>query len=76
MESTDVHLSIDYLGSSGIILTVEQKAALQSSLAILKHEQKFNKVFLWGKIKGIKDDYFIAQGVGNDEMAERKTMYR
>ncbi|WAR20130.1 RSPH9-like protein [Mya arenaria] len=75
MEGCELHLTIDYVGSSGIILSPEQKAALQTSLVILQSENKFKKVYFWGKILGIKDDYFIAQGTGKDEMAERRTFY-
>lgn len=76
MDHCDLHLSIDYVGSSGIILSPEQKAALQTSLIILQSENKFKKVYFWGKILGIKDDYFIAQGSGKDEMVDRRTFYR
>jgi radial spoke head protein 9 len=75
MDSEGLHLNIDYVGSSGILLSPEQKAALQTSLAILKSNYKFNKVKYWGKIKGLKDDYHIAQGVGNDELSDKRTLY-
>lgn len=75
MESDSLHLCIDYVGSSGVVLSPEQKACLQTSLVILKSESKLKKVYFWGKIIGIKDDYFIAQGTGNDEMTDRKTYY-
>lgn len=75
MESDGLHLNIDYVGSSGIILSAEQKAALQTSLVILKSDSKLKKVYFWGKILGIKDDYFIAQGTGKDEMSQRTTYY-
>merc|ERR1711860_25951 len=70
-----LHLKIDYVGSSGITLSVEQKASLQTSLVLLQDQNKFNKVYFWGKILGVKDDYFIAQGVGRDELEDRKTFY-
>lgn len=75
MESESLHLNIDYVGSSGIVLSPEQKAALQTSLVILQNENRFKKVYFWGKILGIKEDYFIAQGTSNDEMVDRKTFY-
>ncbi|XP_076463580.1 radial spoke head protein 9 homolog [Babylonia areolata] len=75
MDSVGLHLSIDYVGSSGVILSPEQKAALQTSLVILQNENKFNKVYFWGKIFGVKDDYFVAQGTYKDEFAGRKTFY-
>lgn len=75
MDSLDLHISIDYVGSSGVVLSPEQKAALQTSLCILQNNQKFSRVYFWGKILGIKDDYFIAQGVGKDELGEKKILY-
>ncbi|XP_071079837.1 radial spoke head protein 9 homolog [Haliotis cracherodii] len=75
MESEGLHLNIDYVGSSGVILSPEQKAALQTSLVILQNENKFHKVYFWGKIVGVKEDYFVAQGFDKDEFAGRKTFY-
>jgi len=76
MDARDLHLNIDYVGTAGIILSPEQKAALQTSLTILQSNQKFSRVYFWGKILGVKDDYYIAQGVGSDEFSERKILYR
>ncbi len=76
MESESLHLDIDYVASSGVILSVEQKAALQSSLVILKSQQKFEKIQFWGKILGVRMDYFIVQGVGKDHLKDRRTLYR
>lgn len=76
MESGNLHLNVDYVGSSGIILSPERKAALQTSLVILQNENKFNKVYFWGKIVGVSDDYYIAQGVYKDEFVGKRTFYR
>ena len=76
MEAEGLHMAIDYVGSSGVILSTEQKAALQSSLVILQSNYKFRGVKFWGKIFGVKSDYFIVQGVGKDELKDRKTLYR
>uniref|UniRef100_A0A0B7ABU3 Radial spoke head protein 9 homolog n=1 Tax=Arion vulgaris TaxID=1028688 RepID=A0A0B7ABU3_9EUPU len=75
MDSRSFHLSIDCVGSSGILLSPEQKAALQISLVILQNENKFSKVYFWGKIVGVKNDYFVTQGVYRDEFAGRKIFY-
>lgn len=76
MESSDLHIKIEYLGSCGIVLTPEQKASLQTSLTLLKYEQKFTVVNFWGIIKGVRGDYFIAQGIGKDFMNDVTTVYR
>lgn len=75
MEAEGLHLNIDYIGSCGVLLSVEQKASLQNTLEMLESRYKFNRVFFWGKISGIKGEYFIAQGTGNDELSDRKTLY-
>lgn len=75
MDSTVLNLNIDYLGTAGVILSPEQKAALQTSLCILKNNGKYQRVYFWGKILGIKEDYFIAQGIETDEFSERKVWY-
>jgi len=76
MDSEGLHLTMEYLSGSGMVLSPEQKAALQTSLVIMKTNYKFEKVKLWGKILGLKDDYFIAQGSGKDEMKDTKYLYR
>jgi len=76
MDSQYLHLAIDFVGNCGIILSPEQKAALQTSLVILKNNQKFARVQFWGKILGVQDDYYIAQGFMNDQLYDRKTLYR
>jgi radial spoke head protein 9 len=76
MDAVGLHLSIDYVGTSGVMLSPEQKAALQTSLVILQSENKFNRVYFWGKIVGVKEDYYIAQGVYKDEFERRRTFYR
>ena len=68
MDSEGVFTNLDYLGSSGVVLSVEQQPTLQSSLVVLWREHKFRRVKLWGIIRGINKDYFIAQGVSTDEL--------
>ncbi|XP_029532431.1 radial spoke head protein 9 homolog isoform X4 [Oncorhynchus nerka] len=75
MDSSTLYYSLDLVSGSGLTLSSEQKAALQTSLVILKRNNKFNRVLFWGKILGIKGDYFIAQGVSEDEMTDKKSLY-
>lgn len=76
MDSTSLYYSLDLVSGAGLTLSSEQKAALQTSLVILQKNYKFHRALFWGKILGIKGDYFIAQGVGDDEMRDKKTLYR
>ncbi|MBN3276191.1 RSPH9 protein, partial [Polyodon spathula] len=75
MDFRSLHFSLDLVAGSGLVLSPEQKATLQTSLVILKRNYKFTRVVFWGKILGIKADYYIAQGIGHDEMSDKKTLY-
>ena len=76
IESNKLILDVENLAYSGIVLSVEQKAALQTSLSILREQYKLNKVYFWGKISGTKEDYFIAVGAGANEIKQRTFFYR
>ncbi|XP_049445709.1 radial spoke head protein 9 homolog isoform X2 [Epinephelus fuscoguttatus] len=75
MDSDSLYYSLELVGGSGNNLNVEQRTALQTSLVLLKKNYKFHRVLFWGKILGLKEDYFIAQGRGEDEMQDRKNLY-
>jgi radial spoke head protein 9 len=68
-------LDVDNLAYSGIVLNAEQRAALQTSLVVQRDQYKFNRIYFWGKIIGTKEDYFIAQGVSANELADKKSLY-
>ncbi|XP_051792619.1 radial spoke head protein 9 homolog [Acanthochromis polyacanthus] len=75
MDSDSLFFSLELVTGSGNSLSLEQKAALQTSLVILKKNYKFQRVLFWGKILGLRQDYFIAQGRGQDELRDRKYLY-
>ncbi|VDN14639.1 unnamed protein product, partial [Dibothriocephalus latus] len=41
-----------------------------------KHERKFTIENFWGIIRGVRGDYYIAQGVGQNCMTDMETIYR
>uniref|UniRef100_A0A8C8H500 Radial spoke head protein 9 homolog n=1 Tax=Oncorhynchus tshawytscha TaxID=74940 RepID=A0A8C8H500_ONCTS len=65
MESKTLFYSLDLVSGNGLTLSSEQKAALQTSLVILRN---------YLQILGIQGDYFIAQGVSDDEMSHKNMM--
>lgn len=75
MDASELMTNINFFGSSGILLSPEQKAALQSSLVILQYENKFEKLYFWGIIKGTRSSYLIALGVGRDEFGPDKKCF-
>ena len=48
----------------------------QASLVKLKNDEKFSTVKMWGKVSGVYNDYYIAQGYGENHVEERKTFFR
>lgn len=76
MDSMLLHYALEHVASSGCNLNTEQRAALQSSLLILKKNYKFHRILFWGKILCLKEDYYIAQGRREDEMQNKRNLYR
>ena len=76
MDAERLSSDVDCVSSNGIVLSVEQKAQLHTSLALLKHKSKFRHVQMWGIVRGVDGDYFIAVGVGRDELRDRKYLFR
>ncbi|KAK7906921.1 hypothetical protein WMY93_015533 [Mugilogobius chulae] len=75
MDSNSLSYALDLVAGSGHTLTVEEKTVLSTSLVIMKKNYQFNRVLFWGKILGLKSDYYIAQGRGENEMQEQKYLY-
>ncbi|XP_069810268.1 radial spoke head protein 9 homolog [Dendropsophus ebraccatus] len=61
---------------SGCGLSPEQSAALRTSLLLLRRDMRLSCVFFWGKILGVRGDYYIAQGTEEGEQLRgRRTFY-
>lgn len=55
--------------SVGFALSPEQRAAMTSSLRILKRDYRLERVHLWGRIAAHQRDYYIAVGYPEDSAA-------
>ncbi|XP_076016213.1 radial spoke head protein 9 homolog isoform X2 [Genypterus blacodes] len=74
MDANSLSYCLEFVAGGGSTLSVEDRAAFQSSLVILRKNHDFHRVLFWGKIVGGRD-YYIAQGRGEDEMKETKYLY-
>eukprot|EP00800_Vazella_pourtalesii_P002033 TRINITY_DN11887_c0_g1_i1.p1 TRINITY_DN11887_c0_g1~~TRINITY_DN11887_c0_g1_i1.p1 ORF type:complete len:271 (+),score=57.25 TRINITY_DN11887_c0_g1_i1:98-910(+) len=72
MDSDKVLSDIGYLEGCGMILSKEEKACLQTSLILEQTKNKFNRVCFWGKIQGVKRNYYIVVGITGDQIHNRK----
>lgn len=75
IDANQLVLDVENLALSGIVLSIEQRASLQTSLSITRDQYKFDRIYLWGKILGTKEDYFIAVGTGSNEIKQRTFLY-
>ena len=62
--------TLNFSGAPGVtaerafqnVVSSMEKAAVETSLAVLKADNGFDAVVFWGRITGISADYLIAQG--------------
>lgn len=70
-----LNIALAELGTAGFVLSTEHRAALSSSLVILKSNEKFESVVFWGTVVGTSGTYYIAQGLGKSQLGDRKSFY-
>jgi len=63
MEVIDLQEELNNLRSRGVGLNLDERMQLELALHKLHTEIHAEEVLLWGKITGIKNDYFIAMGL-------------
>lgn len=76
MDRKDAFLNVNYLSVNGTQLSFTEKTPLLNSMIIVEKNYKFKTLKLWGKITGIKKNYYIIQGAKEDELKEKKYLYR
>lgn len=76
MDAESLLLSLELVSGSGQGLSPDRRASLLTSLTLVKRDYRFDRVLFWGRILGLVSDYYIAQGLSEDQLAPRKTLYR
>ncbi|GAB1301104.1 Radial spoke head protein 9 homolog [Apodemus speciosus] len=76
MDADSLLLSLELASGSGQGLSPDRRASLLTSLMLVKRDYRFARVLFWGRILGLVADYYIAQGLSEDQLAPRKTLYR
>jgi radial spoke head protein 9 len=65
MDFFDLDEQLRYLSHNGVTLNKEEKLRLSFSLQELLNDKslhKYEELQLWGKVSGLKADYFVAIG--------------
>lgn len=76
MDIEHLPLYLDLLANSGVTLNHEKCNMLVNSLVILQNENHFKRIFFWGQIYGLQEDYYIAYGYKKDALRGRVFYYR
>lgn len=67
MELFDLEYGLKSISSAGYQLNCQEVTSLQAGLTILRSKEKYDNIFLWGKLFGQKADYYIAYGLQDSE---------
>jgi len=67
MELFDLEYGLKSVAPAGNTLNCQEITALQAGLTILRSNEKYSNIFLWGKIFGQKADYYIAYGLRDSD---------
>jgi len=66
MDIADLDSNLKFIHHNGVCLNVEERLQLQMGLQKLLNEasdEDFEELLFWGKINGVKNDYYIAMGI-------------
>lgn len=67
MELFDLEASSKLVSSAGNTLNVHEILCIQAGLSTLKSNEKYEKIYFWGKIFGQNSDYYIAYGLRDSD---------
>lgn len=76
MEATSLPAALELAAGGGAGLSPEKRAVLGASLLLLQRDYRFERVWFWGCIQGVRGTYYIAEGLGPDRAAPRSRLYR
>ncbi|NWV68415.1 RSPH9 protein, partial [Malurus elegans] len=75
MEALSLPAALALVAGGGTGLSPERRAALSASLPLLQRDYRFERVWFWGCIQGVRGAYYIAEGLGPDRAAARSRLY-
>ncbi|CAN8203521.1 unnamed protein product [Coccothraustes coccothraustes] len=75
MEAQSLPAALSLVAGGGAGLSPELRAALGASLPLVQRDYRFERVWFWGSIQGVRGAYYIVQGLGPDRAAPRSRLY-
>uniref|UniRef100_A0A8C9NJP1 Radial spoke head protein 9 homolog n=1 Tax=Serinus canaria TaxID=9135 RepID=A0A8C9NJP1_SERCA len=75
MEALSLPAALSLVAGGGAGLSPELRAALAASLPLVQRDYRFERVWFWGCIQGVRGAYYIAQGLGPDRAFPRALLF-
>lgn len=75
MNLSEILDSLSISEQIGHILSTEESIILHNSLLILQNENHFRKIYFWGRIFGLDNDYYVVYGYRNDVLYDQLFYY-
>ncbi|XP_065196635.1 radial spoke head protein 9 homolog [Sycon ciliatum] len=75
MDVRQLPVNIGYLNHAGIALSAEERTCLQAGFDACRFKEGFHTLKFWGIIHGINAKYYIVQGLQEDPLKPRITLY-
>ncbi|NXX86612.1 RSPH9 protein, partial [Urocolius indicus] len=75
MEAASLPAALQLVAGGGSGLSPEKLAVLGSTLTLLQRDYRFQRVWFWGCVQGLRGTYYIAEGLGPDRAAPRSRLY-
>lgn len=63
MELFDLEHGLNFVSGLGHTLNVHELCGIQAGLAKVQSDQKYDKIYFWGKVFGATSDYYVAYGL-------------
>ena len=63
MEVLRLDSELKYANHCGSTLNIEELTELQLAVGLLNENEKFDSIYLWGRIRGVAKDYYIIMGI-------------
>ncbi|XP_075210124.1 radial spoke head protein 9 [Lycorma delicatula] len=75
MNIEDMLIGFETLSRYGITLSSEKRLVIYNSLILIKNDSHFKDIFLWGIVRGLNADFYIAYGYQKDALIGRIFYY-
>jgi radial spoke head protein 9 len=63
MEINNLETELKFVNKMGLTLNIEERMKIEMGINLINDKFNLDEVLVWGKIKGVYNDYYIIQGL-------------